>query len=49
LQGLLDVWSIKRGQISPGPHEVPRLFDRHLQATRLLIRGVEQLSQLEHR
>jgi hypothetical protein len=49
LQGLLDVWSIKRGQISPGPHEVPRLFDRYLQATRLLIRGVEQLSQLELR
>jgi hypothetical protein len=49
LQGLLDVWSIKRGQISPGPHEVPRLFDRYMQATSLLIRGVEQLSQLEHR
>ena len=49
LQGLLDVWSIKRGQISPGPHEVPRLFDRYLQAATLLIRAVEQLSQLEHR
>lgn len=49
LQGLLDVWSIKRGQISPGPHEVPRLFDRYLEAAQLLIRGVEQLSQLEHR
>jgi len=49
LQGLLDVWSIKRGQISPGPHEVPRLFDRYLQAAQLLIRAVEQMSQLEHR
>jgi hypothetical protein len=49
LQGLLDVWSIKRGQISPGPHEVPRLFDRYLQAAQLLIRAVAQLSQLEHR
>jgi len=49
LQGLLDVWSIKRGQISPGPHEVPRLFDRYLQAAQLLIRAVGQLSQLEHR
>jgi hypothetical protein len=49
LQGLLDVWSIKRGQISPGPHEVPRLFDRYLQTTTLLIRAVEPLSQLEHR
>ena len=45
LQGLLDVWSIKRGQISPGPHEVPRLFDRYLQASTLLTRAVEQLSQ----
>ena len=49
LQGLLDVWSIKHGQISPGHHEVPRLFDRYLQAATLLIRAVEPLSQLEHR
>jgi hypothetical protein len=49
LQGLLDAWLIKRGKISPGPHEVPRLFDRYLQATTLLIRAVEQLSQMEHR
>jgi predicted nucleotidyltransferase len=48
LQGLLDVWLIKHGQISPGHHEVPRLFDRYLQAATLLIRAVEPLSQLEH-
>ena len=45
LQGLLDVLLLKRGQISPGPHEVPRLFDRYLQAATLLTRAVERLSQ----
>jgi hypothetical protein len=45
LQGLLDVWLLKRGQISPGPHEVPRLFDRYLQAVTRLTRAVEQLPQ----
>jgi len=45
LQGLLDAWSLKRGQISPGPHEVPRLFDRYLQAATLLARAVAQLPQ----
>ena len=49
LQGLLDVWLLKRGQISPGPHEVSRLFDRYLQATILVTRAVEQLPQLEPR
>lgn len=49
LQGLLDVWLLKRGQISPGPHEVPRLFDRYLQAATALTRAVEQLSQSEQR
>ena len=49
LQGLLDVWLLKRGQISPGPHEVPRLFDRYLEGVTRLTRTVEQLSQLEHR
>lgn len=32
LQGLLDALALKRGQISPGPSEVPRLFDRYLHA-----------------
>ncbi len=49
LQGLLDVWLLKRGQISPGPHEVPRLFDRYLHATISVTRAVEQLPQLEPR
>ena len=45
LQGLLDAWLLKRGQISPGPREVPRFFDRYLQAATLLTRAVEQLPQ----
>jgi hypothetical protein len=45
LQGLLDCWLLKRGQITPGLHEVPRLFDRYLQAATLLARTVEQLPQ----
>lgn len=45
LHGLLDALLLKRGQISPGPHEVPRLFDRYLQAMTLLTRAVEQLPQ----
>ena len=49
LQGLLDAWLLKRGQISPGLHEVPRLFDRYLHATISITRAVEQLPQLEPR
>ena len=49
LQGLLDAWSLKRGQISPGPREAPRLFDRYLQAATLLTHAVEQLLQSEQR
>jgi hypothetical protein len=49
LQGLLDAWLLKRGQISPGPHEVPRLFDRYLHATISITRAVDQLPQLEPR
>lgn len=49
LQGLLDVWLLKRGQISPGPREVPRFFDRYLQAATLLTCAVEQLPQSEER
>ena len=45
LQGLLDAWVLKRGQISPGPSEVPRLFDRYLQTMTQLTRAVQQLSQ----
>lgn len=49
LQGFLDAWSLKRGQISPGPDEMPRLFDRYLQAAEALTRAVEQLPQSEQR
>jgi hypothetical protein len=45
LQGLRDILLLKRGQISPGHHEMPRLFDRYLQAATLLTRAVGQLSQ----
>jgi hypothetical protein len=45
LQGLLDALSLKRGQITPGPHEVPRLFDRYLHASTMLTRAVGQLPQ----
>jgi len=45
LQGLLDALLLKRGQISPGPREVPRLFDRYLQAATQLARAVAQLPQ----
>ena len=45
LQGLLDAWLLKRGQISPGPREVPRFFDRYLQAATLLALAVAQLLQ----
>jgi hypothetical protein len=49
LQGLQDALLLKRGQISPGPHEIPRLFDRYLQAATRLTRAVGQLSQSEER
>ena len=45
LQGLLDAWLLNRGQISPGPREAPRLFDRYLQASTLLTHAVERLLQ----
>ena len=45
LQGLLDALLLKRGQISPGPSEVPRLFDRYLHTMTQLTRAVEQLPQ----
>ncbi|MEY4705660.1 MAG: hypothetical protein RL042_1865 [Nitrospirota bacterium] len=49
LQGLLDAWLLKCGRISPGPHEVPRLFDRYLQASTALTRAVAQLFQAGQR
>jgi hypothetical protein len=36
LQGIHDALMLKRGMISPGPSEIPHVFDRYLQAaTRL--------------
>ena len=40
LQGLTDALLLKRGQITPGPGEVPRLFDRYLHAASLLTNSV---------
>jgi hypothetical protein len=39
--GFLDVLHLKRGMISPGPVEIPRLFDRYAAALEALIRFVE--------
>ncbi|MDF0644390.1 MAG: hypothetical protein P0111_10185 [Nitrospira sp.] len=36
LQGLRDALALKRGQITPGRSEVPRLFDRYLHAVSIL-------------
>ncbi len=36
LQGLQDALLLKRGQITPGPAEVPRLFDRYVQGAAAL-------------
>src|SRR5215831_11338912 len=41
LQGLLDALLLKRGQITPGPSEIPRLFDRYLQAYTALAQAVQ--------
>ena len=49
LQGLQDAWLLKRGRISPGPSEVPRLFDRYLQASTALTRAVAQMFQAGQR
>jgi hypothetical protein len=37
LQGFHDVLMLKRGIISPGPSEIPRVFDRYLKAATLLL------------
>ena len=40
LHGLTDALLLKRGQITPGPGEVPRLFDRYLHAASALTTSV---------
>jgi hypothetical protein len=43
---LSDAWLLKRGQISPGKKEVPRLLERYLETLEQLVRTVEtRLSQ----
>lgn len=42
LTGLRDVLLLKRGGISPGPKEVPRLTDRYLESLGQLVSAVEQ-------
>ncbi len=45
LQGLQDALLLKRGQITPGPKEIPRLFERYMQALTALVKSVEGLVQ----
>lgn len=40
--GLRDAWLLKRGQISPGKKEVPRLMERYLESVDRLVRKVEE-------
>ena len=42
LSGLRDALLLKRGQISPGQKEVPRLMDRYLESLGQLVTTVEQ-------
>jgi hypothetical protein len=45
LQGLQDALLLKRGQITPGPSEVPRLFDRYLLASTALAEAAAHAMQ----
>jgi predicted nucleotidyltransferase len=38
---LLEAWDLRCGRISPGPVEVPRLFDRYLTAVEELVHHLE--------
>ena len=42
LQGFQDALLLKRGQITPGPSEIPRLFDRYLQAATAIAEAASQ-------
>lgn len=41
LSGLRDAWLLKRGQISPGQKEIPRLMERYLECFERLVQAVE--------
>lgn len=45
LQGFQDALLLKRGQITLGPSEIPRLFDRYLQAATVLAEAAAQAVQ----
>jgi hypothetical protein len=42
LQGFHDALMLKRGMISPGPSEIPRVFDRYLNAATMLSEAVRR-------
>lgn len=48
LQGLQDALLLKRGQITPGRKEIPRLFERYLQAVTVLTNKVAGLARESH-
>lgn len=41
VSGLRDAWFLKRGQISPGQKEIPRLMERYLESVERLVQAVE--------
>jgi len=43
LQGLHDALMVKRGHITPGAGEIPRLFDRYLESSAALAAAVAAL------
>ena len=40
---LQEVWNLKRGMISPGPAELPRLFERYLATVEAVVARIGQL------
>jgi hypothetical protein len=40
LQGMSDALMLKRGIISPGPSEIPHVFDRYLKAVTVLLEAI---------
>lgn len=48
LQGMQDALQLKRGQISPGQEEIPRLFERYLQAVTTLTSKAAGLAPRDH-
>jgi hypothetical protein len=42
LAGLRDAWLLKRGQISPGQKEIPRLMDRYIEGLTRLVAAAEK-------